>query len=121
MIYKMTRGDDRTIAGTLESGGVAVDITGYTLWFTAKRKLSDADASAVIRLSTDGGIGGISVISAAAGTFTISIAASLTASLPDVMQTELFYDFQIRNAAGAVQTLSKGRLIVEYDVTNATS
>lgn len=117
-MLKMTRGDDRRLRGTVRAEGVAADLTGYTIWFTAKRKISDTDAEAVIRLNSDS-LGGVAFDTEETGVFYVLIAASLTADLPDTEATNLLYDLQIQTPAGLTQTLAKSILRVEYDITRA--
>jgi len=44
----MNEGDTNPIQLTLSSGGVAIDITGYTFYLSIKRNKLDADSKAVI-------------------------------------------------------------------------
>jgi hypothetical protein len=53
----MTRGTSATVTVTILDGdGAALDLTGTTLHFTAKRSLRDAQADAVIAKVTGAGI-----------------------------------------------------------------
>ena len=47
-MFTIIRGTDFTFNVTVTQDSVAVDITGYTLYFTAKKQFSDADADAEI-------------------------------------------------------------------------
>lgn len=42
------RGDDKSFKVTIKDGGSVKDITGWTVFFTVKKSLSDTDAEAVI-------------------------------------------------------------------------
>lgn len=97
---------------------VAQDITGWTIWFTAKRKLSDVDAAAIIAKTT---ASGITIQSAAGGWAIVAITAADTGALEarDVM---LYFDVQIKDANGEIHTpIRRGTLLVECDVTQAVA
>ena len=49
------RGDSYTISGQLELGGVIINLTGWTLFYTLKENLKDSDDNA--KLSKAGTIG----------------------------------------------------------------
>lgn len=94
------------------------DITGWTIWFTAKRKLSDADGSAIIRKTTTSGI---TIVDAANGWAQVLIDSSDTGALED-RDIMLYFDVQIKDASGNVVTpIRRGTLLVECDVTQAVS
>lgn len=118
MNIKMTRGDSKAIAGkvTTVPAGAAVDITSHLIWFTAKRRISDADNEAVFQKTVGDGI---TVTDGPAGEFAIQINPSDTSGLSDVEANNLYYDLQVKTGS-TVQTLSKGRLLVEYDVTKTS-
>jgi hypothetical protein len=115
--YNMFRGDTLVFDGVAEeSGGDPQDLTGCTLWMTAKNQKSDLDADAVIAVESGSGI---EVVSAAAGTFTVTIAATLTADL--TKRSLLHYDVQLKDATGQIYTVDSGTITVELDITRATS
>lgn len=46
---EVIRGDDHVLKCTFkDENGVAIDITGYKIYFTVKRRLTDSDANALI-------------------------------------------------------------------------
>jgi len=81
----MTRGRHRDITITvLDDDGDPQDLTSRTLNFKAKRKLSDADADAIISKATGAGITHASPQSGATlGQATIAILAANTTALPN--------------------------------------
>lgn len=91
------------------------DITGLDLWFTAKHRLSDADAQAVIRKSTDEGS-----ITIPVGTDGIALVA-LQPSDTEVLTrtTRLYWDVQTVDDQGIIYTPTggRGRMVVHADVT----
>lgn len=111
---RMKRGDDlRLNVGPVrradDSG--TQDITGYTLRFTAKERVADADSAAaigpVLGVIDDGpgGIGHVIVPGASTDGF--------------VDLRVLLWDLQISDPGGARKTLDSGKLIVEPDITRA--
>lgn len=116
----LRRGDTHTITGrVMTTASVAVDITGWMIWFTLKRKWTDADGSAVLMKTTGGS--GITITDATNGRFEIAIAATDLSGITGAERTEFLYDLQIKNTSNEIQTLAAGRLIVLGDVTGATS
>lgn len=107
------KGDDVDIDITVtDSSDNAIDITGWTIWFTAKNKATDDDSDAVI--------GPKSVTShtdAANGESKIQ----LTNSDMDVDSGSYEYDIQTDDGSGNITTWGKGRFRVKEDVTETTS
>ena len=112
----MTRGDSRSFALTLTDGaGAPLDLTDAALTFTAKRNLDDEDEDAVI-LKTDGA--GIEVaVDPTDGLATLTIDPEDTEDLAHSIV--LYWDLQVEDAVGGVQTPLSGRLSVKADVTRS--
>lgn len=117
-ILYVTRGDDEIYELTLrQANGQPLNLTGAGLWFTVKRSHQETDAQAVVRKT----IGqGITVVDAAAGRADVRLLPADTAALPGQRLT-LVWDCQVKDAAGLVSTADSGQLVVEPDVTQATS
>ena len=116
---KMTRGDEvkLSLAVTKTQGGVtsAQDLTGGVVWVTGKRSLNDANTAAVIRLNSSA-LGGVEILSAAAGTAEATIAEGLTEDLPTTLQgVPLCVDCVWVDDAGKSHTFQKGRLTIYPD------
>lgn len=111
-------GDTIPLQITLSRNGVAIDLTGATLWFTAKDDLDDLDAAAVFQKKT-GGLG-IAITDAVNGRATVTIAPADTASLANEPQT-LECDIQLLEVDGTLTTVARGQLILQPQVTRATS
>ncbi len=94
-----------------------VNLAGAKLWITAKFNLEDTDDNAVFQASTTSG--GIVITDAAAGKASIAVPATATIALT-ADESRLFYDIQL-DSAGRIYTLERGTLIVNADVTRATS
>lgn len=112
---KAVRGDTITLDFTVKrpAGGAAVDLTGATFTFTAKKKLSDADAAALFQKTLGSGV---SVTNAANGQGRVTVAPADTTSLPDY-ETDLYCDLQMTEAVGTVTTVAEGILRIRPDVT----
>ncbi len=92
-----------------------VNLTGGTLYFTAKWSPLDADASAVFQL-TSSPAAGITVLSATNGTANITIPKSATTALP-YHDTLLDYDLKFVDSISQAFTVMRGKLNVLYNVT----
>ena len=114
----MTRGDTYPILGAITRAGAAVDITGGTLWMTAKRAVTDDDASAVFQLD-NAALGGIEFVSAVGGTYRVTVPPDATAELSG--HVVLVYDVQLEDVDENVYTVARGNLTVVPDVTITTN
>lgn len=111
------RGDTIDLEVPILRDDVAVDLTGADIWFTAKRRLTDADADAVAQKSIGSGI--VVVGDAADGTVLVTLDPADTDSL--TKQTVLTCDIQLVEADGRVTTVASGTLTVELDATRSTA
>ena len=105
-------GDDFVYTATvLDDDGDAYNLTGATLWFTVKRRKSDADTSAIAQLYwiSGGASSGITVATPATGIAAIRIAAADT---DEITQAAHSWDLQLKDAAGVVRTVDHGTLVV---------
>lgn len=118
------RGDTNVLTVTVTSLG-ASGLNQYSaIAFTAKRSRVDADADAVIALSLGAGVTITTVGNATTdGVLTVTIPASVTASLPGY-DTRLSYDVQLIDTTTTphtVHTVAQGALTVSADVTRITT
>jgi hypothetical protein len=95
-----------------------IDLTAGKAWFTAKRTVSDQDASATIALSTT--TSGVAIVDALGGRVRVTIPPAPTLALPD-NPVNLRYDVQVMDSTGNVTTVQTGICSVVPDVTRATS
>ena len=106
------RGDDKTFSFTFKySDGTAVDITGWTIFFTAKENESDSDDDAKIAkevTSHTSPTGGLSQL-------------SITDSDTDITPKKYYYDFQVKKDDGIIKTIVKGEFRVLTDITRRIS
>lgn len=101
---------------------VPVDLTGATIWMTAKKALSDTDLNAVFQIKTPDDI----IIDAdpATGKAKVIVPAAATTSVvfpKGTAQLELYYDIQVKTQDGVVQTVGAGKLLLAEDVTDAVT
>lgn len=110
----MYRGDDRSFTVTVSG----IDLTAAdSIRFTAKRRIGDADADAVITLETP-----TEIEVTSATTCVVNIPATATADL--TRETTLYWDLQVE-IGGEVRTLPEpnrrqttlGTLLIRRDVT----
>lgn len=119
---KMVRGDSETLYADVQINGFPLDVSAYSVWFTAKYLLSDPDSSAVIRKGNSGGLTGCSVVanpvSGEMSRIRIDIDPGDTSALP-AKSIKLFMDVQIKSPLGRVTTVCRGELNIEPDSTNS--
>lgn len=114
----IVRGDTKKWTITIARNGVAVDLTGAYIWFTAKNSTDDTDDQALIAL--------VSKVPNMQGSIVISAPASLGIAIMtfNPVATEfvnppvnLQYDIQLEEADGTLTTVAVGYLQVTPDVT----
>jgi hypothetical protein len=102
------RGDDwvKVLYFTDENGD-AINITGWTIFFTVKKNEEDIDDDAVISKDITvhtNPTGGVSSI-------------VLTDDDTDIPPREYWYDIQIKKATGAIKTVVKDNFEIHTDIT----
>jgi hypothetical protein len=111
---EMYRGDDESFDIAVTKDGIAVDLTGASIRFTAKRRATDVDLEAVIA-KTSAVAGGIVVTNALGGIARVDIVPADTEDL--TASARLIWDLQAVDGTGKVRTLADGTLIVHADVS----
>jgi len=111
--FSIFRGDTVSLDVTVTASGSAYNLTGCSMWFTAKQRYSDLDAAAVFQKSTGSGI---TITSPTFGQATVVISPSDTSGLSNVKQL-LLYDLQVKDASGNIYTVASGNLVVYPEVT----
>jgi len=113
--YTVYRGDtftERLVFTSIDSNGVVtpIDITGWTIFFTIKKSKTDADTSAVIRvtLSDDS-----FATSPELGIALVEVPAS---DLDDLLGM-YYYDFQMKTLDGKVYTILEGTITFVADIS----
>ena len=106
------RGDNRTLTFTfVDSAGVAVNITGYTAFFTVKEHKSDLDAKAKIAKSW------VSHSDPTNGITSLALVPADTLSLAG----KYYFDVQLKSGGGLIYTPIKGIFTVVEDITVRTT
>jgi|TARA_R110000796_G_scaffold13720_2_gene44118 hypothetical protein len=115
-LSNLVRGDDWTIKLVVNSSGSALNITGYTYWFTLKSNVDDADPGD-LQVSVVPDVTG-SPTEASQGIIYIKAGKALTNALtPGTFN----YDVQQVDGAGNVQTLLIGKVKVVKDITRSVA
>lgn len=110
---QMYRGDTFVFDVQVVKNNVPQDITGWTMWFTAKYSYPDQDSQAAVQQSTGDGIAYTFPL---AGKAEITVAPIKTRGFPDGPVT-LVYDVQVKDLLGSIFTVDAGTLLVIPDVT----
>jgi hypothetical protein len=110
--FQMWRGDTEVFDAAITVAGVAVNITGCSLKFTAKRSLQDSDADAVFQLATPSEI---VITDGPNGLCQITVASADTSGL--LVPTLCYCDLQLVDTLGNVSTTATGTLLIKVDVT----
>lgn len=117
----LTPGDDFVYTATLtDDEGEAYSLNGCTLWFTVKKRHSDADADAIAKAywESGGGSSNMTVFSPVDGEFTVRFAPDVT--LQFSKQTHV-WDLQTQDTSGIIGTIAKGTVVIDLGVTNRTT
>jgi len=110
-ILYIKRGDTKSYTLKFrDEDGNAVDITGWTIFFTAKNKIDDVDDDAVIKKTiTDH-------TDPTDGETQITLTSTDTAAV-----ASLVYDIQYKTSGGQIKTVIEGFLEISKDVTIRTT
>jgi len=115
----MTQGNDFSVSFVVQQNGSPVNLTGATLRLMAKYAPTDADASAVINISSPSS--GITIDNAATGAATFVIPrASTTYSTFPTQQSYLYYDLQLTTSTPKVYTILYGTLTINPYITRTS-
>lgn len=117
-LLKVTRGSDKAFRFTVYDRltGLPADISAFQkFYFTAKRSLSDADADAVIRL-TSADNEGLTVVGPGIGLVGGVVPGAATVALP-ARRLWLFADAEARDGDGVVKPIMAGRVLIVSDVS----
>lgn len=103
-----------------DSSGNPIDLTGATVYFTAKTAESDTDATdtnAAITKTVTTHLDSAGVASAARGISTIT----LTSTQTNITPNSYFYDITVKYASGVVNTPIEGKLKIIGKPTNRST
>ena len=113
-LLTLHRGDTEVYTISLTNdAGTALDLTGLTITFTAKRRPTDSDLDAVLSKSTADGI--VVDDDPTTGIAVLTIDPADTEDLTDLRS--LYWDIQVDDGAGDVRTPLLGLLAITADIT----
>ncbi len=106
---KIKRGDSKTwtLYFSVKKTGEIISISGWTVFFTVKEKITDTDDMAKIKKDIT------SHTDPSAGKSQISLTSSDTSITPK----NYLYDIQILKNTGEIKTILEGGFIVTQDIT----
>ena len=107
------RGDSLDYDTQIIRNGAAEDLAGATVWFTAKSDLRAEDADAEIQTSNVAG--GVVFLVPSEGKIRITLEPEETYDLDAPI--ELHYDIQLLTAAGKLDTVEDGHLVIRPGAT----
>ena len=107
------RGDTLNLRFSLTTGTPAatVNLTGATVFFTLKERISYSDAQATVRKNTLPGSG---ITTGAAGSVTVNIPTGESYSLKT---GPYYYGLQVKTAASTIHTAATGIFNIKADIT----
>jgi hypothetical protein len=103
------KGDDKTWAITVkDSSAVAIDITGWTIFFSVKSSRSDLDATAILTKAIT------SHTTPAIGLSSLVLDDTDTVNL---LAGDYWYDLQFKSSTGLIMSSEAGIFSIDQDVT----
>jgi hypothetical protein len=110
---EVIRGDDITINATFkDENGTAINITGYTVFFTVKDNYtSTTDTDALISKTVT------SHTNPTQGITQITISDTEN----NLDEGEYYYDFQLKDTSDKISSTTRGAFIVTFDITRRIS
>jgi hypothetical protein len=115
-LTEMRRGDTPAWdLAVVQDDGSPLDLSGWTIYFTAKRTITDPDPG-VFQLTNGSGV---TITDAAGGLATIQPRRADTSTILD--EPRLIWDVQLSKAGAPDQTFTviSGELLIRRDVTRA--
>lgn len=110
---EIIRGDDVSLnLHFKDSSGADIDITGYKVYFTVKRKLNDSDTLALIK---------VDVTSHSAPITGNTVVSLVNATTDDLPEGTYYYDLQLKDTEGLISSTKRGVFDVVEDVTKRIS
>lgn len=104
--------DTKTYRLNFTENDVAVDITGWTVYFTVKENFSDTDVNAKISKS---------VIASGADALAGIVRVSLTSTDTNITYGKYYYDLKVKQSETSLTTMLNGIFQVNKTVRQTTS
>ena len=109
--FSTYRGDDLDFAVIFKEGDVLKDITGWTVFFTLKKRIDDDDDDAALKKD-------ITVhTNPTQGRTDVNLSAAETDALTGLYH----YDIQSKDGAGEIKTVIKGEINFIKDISRRTT
>ena len=106
--FTVYRGDDFNVTlNFTDTASEIIPITGWTIFFTLKKKIDDSDSDAIISKTIT------ALTDPTHGVANVTVLASELTTLVG----PYYYDFQFENASGGIYTITSGIVIFMKDVT----
>lgn len=120
IIDEFVAGDDLSVERTVT--GVPATTTLTNAWFTVKRKLTDADADAILQkiitsVSTSSGQIDDTGADGTGHVIFLLVPADTVLLTP---LSEYHYDIQVKTSAGKIYTPESGKIVAQIQVTKST-
>jgi len=110
---EVIRGDDITINATFkDDNGDAINITGYTVFFTVKDNYTSTTDSAALISKT-----------VTSHTFPLlgQTSIDITNTETNLAEADYYYDFQLKDTSSKIASTQRGIFAVSWDVTRRTT
>jgi hypothetical protein len=110
---EVIRGDDITINATFkDDNGDAINITGYTVFFTVKDNYTSTTDSAALISKT---------VTTHSSPTTGATTFDLSNTDTNLSEGDYYYDFQLKDTTNKISSTQRGIFSVSLDVTRRTS
>jgi len=113
---RIAKGEARVWNCAVTTDGISQDLTGCSLSFTVKQKLSYTDGQALFQLSIGSGI---VIVNTTSGQYQLTVSTSSTSATPKSNNNTVYnFDHRIKLPSGNVKVLEQGEFIVTPGVTD---
>ncbi len=114
--FTITSGDDHVLTIKVDDGAttpVAIDISGFTVWWHAARKSSSGKFSSTSSITKDNDLVFGAVITDGPGGV---IEVTLVPVDTDDLSGDFFHEAQVRDLAGNISTVMTGDMTIKRDL-----
>lgn len=111
-IQPIIRGDTTVIGIEVKENGIPLDLSGATIFFTMKKRLSDLDSDAALQVAVS------THTEPSAGKSSITLSSDVT---NDLQPGNYHYDVQLVFPEATVKTIMMNKVTVLADVTRRRS
>jgi hypothetical protein len=112
---EVIRGNTRVLNLNFTEDGSAIDITGYTVWFTVREKV----AKTSVTTDTDAVIAKKQLPAELTDPTNGKTVITLSSTDTDIEPNNYIYDVQLKSDGGSIYSTSRGVFTVSGDVTRS--